>query len=467
MPSKRRRLRRIAIPVASSPESSSPTTETDIRNLYVHLDNAVAQAGGNFQPPKVSLISLPGTETVAQLDGSGQIRAIERYQDDRFIVITSTSGYIFNSDFSFTKIFVGDFNNNVSVATDGLNIVVASNGSAVTWNGTDHTIEKVVLPQGDMGEITFVVNIRAWFIFTTPTNLFVMRSATLDFRADDYANAANYPDNMSAAVEWSGRLIIFGTRTIEGWTPNLEEGFPYINSQDMVYRVGCLAPRSIVRTNSRLIWLGNDKRVYTLPDPSLKPISTQAVVEHISDYDIRNATAYTFVERNHEFYVLCLQDSTWVLNITTGLWSRWVYSNEQKHHVSCGARGIQTLVGHGSKPTVMRLSHQLDDDDGVESIRTIVTDALFYRQEQMRLWEVRLQVSTGYTRGDMRVGLQESDDNARTWKDETSRVYAKRGQYDQQVVFRNRGMTRGRVMRFRIYGGGRCTIGGLYAHYSL
>lgn len=143
----------------------------------------------------------------------------------------------------------------------------------------------------------------------------------------DTAFAAGKPDGLRGVIAVNLDLWALGHKTIEIWrtNPNAAIGFPLTRLSGGVVPQGCLTYASAVDVDGRLLWIGEDRKVYQSEGYRGQPVSNRAVeraIESLTDEQLLGLRSYTYPMAGNEFYGLISDDWTWELNVSTGLWAQ-------------------------------------------------------------------------------------------------------------------------------------------------
>jgi hypothetical protein len=171
------------------------------------------------------------------------------------------------------------------------------------------------------------------------------------------ANKSGSGDNLVGIICNNRQLILFGTRTTEVWWDSGGTGAgitPFTRQEGQYSQVGCLAPQTIRRLATSVVWLGQNEQggavVYELQNGQAVRISNHAVEFALQSLgDVTTSSAYTYQEEGHVFYVLNPTNSTttWVYDLSTQQWTErqsilngTTGRHLANHHVFFGARHI-------------------------------------------------------------------------------------------------------------------------------
>lgn len=452
------------MPLAKLPIHLQPVSREVSENAFGDVVNLFAQPPETeFRKYAASMLSTPGTEEYVKLGEGRQILAIQRYGDG--LLAATDQGLFYVAPNKTVSQLIVENLASADIATNGETIAVLLNG--VTWVSASVTEDFVrTNPTVDEVEIFRTVEfINGFYIFAGRRNLRAMSAGNIAWREDEFGDAERYPDGITGARRKHNELWVYGDASVEQWSANTGEGFPFRPASGLVFPHGCRAVATAVHFQNVIMWLGADRIVYRATDAgSINPVSTFAVSEKISMADTREATAYYYIEGRHIFYVLCLLEETWAYDLSTELWHRRESFGHRFHHAVHGIESFSEglIVGSRSEPVLMRMNRRIADDLGSEIVRSIVTGPLENNQAFFKVRKVSLDLKSGETKDGLRVGLSDSDDGGATWTPVIVYQFGRRLDYSQRVIFYRRGRSRSRHMRFFFYGSGKMSVHGGY-----
>lgn len=398
--------------------------------------------------------------------------------------------------------------NLVSMADNGTQLFIASNGPSYIWNNKTATFKQIVDP--DFPGALTVGFIDGYFVFNEPNSQTIWVTSLYDGSSIDpldFASAEGNPDNVVALIVDHREVWVFGTNTVEVW---YNEGgtadFPLTRVQGAFNEFGLAAAFSPAKLDNRLFWLGSDQRgqgvVYAATGYIGQRISTHAVEWAIQSYgDLSDAIGFSYQQDGHSFYVLTFPSAndglgaTWCYDVATNSWherASWVDDKFGRHRSNCqAAYNNQILVGSCTDarifaldPTVYsdddavqkwlrswralepgkndlkRTAHhslQLDCETGTEagplievSTDLLATQALdFITTEDGRPLLLRQERRSSPGPANPEVMLRWSDDGGHTWSNEHWRSMGRIGEYGFRTYWRRLGMTV--KLRDRVY----------------
>lgn len=319
---------------------------------------------------------------------------------------------------------------------------------------------------------THVAWIDGYYILTKTdtSDFFVSDLNAVQVDPTSFAQAEGSPDKVMGLIANRRDLWVFGEKTIEVYVNTGNADFPFERIQSGFTDIGCVAANSISQMEGNVFWLGRSKDgdgiVYIASSLSPQRISTHAIEQAIAGYaDISTATAYTYQEKGHKFYVLNFAEASWVFDMSTGLWHERMYlnaGNEERHRgdvQSFASNSGKHLVGDYSTNEVYEFLDSVYTDDGDTIRRERVTPHMSNENFRIFCDELFLDMKTGVglasgQGSDPQVMLQWSDDGGNTWSDEAWTSAGGQsggiGDYSKRVRWRRLGSFRDRIFRFRI-----------------
>lgn len=319
---------RIPFATKSARGRSVPLSAERLVNLYAE------QAPASAKSPVV-VHGCPGLTRFADVS-SDRPRGLHRTpRDGKLYLVAGQALYEIGSDGTATNLGTIAGAGRVGMADNGsqLCIVTGSKGY-ILEDGSLAEIADKDFPGAD--DVTVL---DGFFVFLNPGSgqsgeqFFI--SGLYDgesFDALDFASAESYPDDLVRVFADHSELLLFGSETIETWF-NSGGSFPFTRAQGSVIEQGLGAKWSIAKCDETVIWLDNEGSVRRLNGQTPARISTHAIEHSIGKGDWENATAWSYVEEGHSFYVLTVPAAnlsqtagTYVYDAATGLW------HERKSH---------------------------------------------------------------------------------------------------------------------------------------
>jgi len=410
----------------------------------------------------------PGLQLLTTV-GTGPIRGMNAYGG--YLYVVSGEQLIRISD-TYTATVLGTVSGAtapVSMANDGNHLFVACNGPSYVYNATTTAFGQITDP--DFPGALTVSYLDGYFVFIEPNSQRVWITGLYDpLTIDplDFASAEGDPDGLVSSIVDHSEVWLFGTNSVEVWYNSGNTDFPLQRIQGAFNEIGCAATFSVAKMDNGLFWLGQDARgqgiVYRANGYTGQRISTHAVEWQIQQYgDISDATAYTYQQDGHSFYVLNFPsaNATWVYDVATQAWHEragWINGEFVRHRGNCQTFfNNQITVGDHQNGNIYTYSMTVyADHDRVQkwlrSWRALPTGQNNLTRTAQHGLQLDCESGVGLETGqgsDPQVMLRWSDDGGHTWSDEHWASMGKIGQYFRRVFWRRLGMTL--KLRDRVY----------------
>jgi hypothetical protein len=388
----------------------------------------------------------------------------------------------------------------VSMVDNGTQLFIAAGANGYIYNASTDVFAQITDP--DFPGASTVGFIDGYFVFTEPNSQKFWVTELLDGTSVDpldFASAEGSPDDLVSLIVDHREVWLFGQTSVEVWYNAGLPDFPLSRIQGAFNEIGCAARASVAKLDNGVFWLGADARgrgiVYRSQGYNGQRISTHAVEWQIQQYtDISDATAYTYQQDGHSFYVLNFPsaDITWVYDVATLSWHQragWLNNRYTRHRGDCQmSYNAEIVVGdylagaiYAYDPTVYteagtvqkwlrswralptgannlsRTTHhalQLDCESGVGLNGYASSDIISITTEDSVSLETEsgflLDAGTTPTQGaDPQVMLRWSDDGGHTWSNEHWKSMGRIGETGARVIWRRLGMTM--KLRDRVY----------------
>ena len=404
--------------------------------------------------------------------GVGPIRGLWSHQTngDDFYVASGNEFYKLTS-LTGTPIKLGNISGTgpVSIADNGTQLFIACGAKGYIYNESTNVFAQITDP--DFPGATTVCYLDGYFVFNEPNSQKIWVSQLLDGTSVeplDFASAEGSPDGVVGIINDHKELWVFGTDTTEVWYDAGGTDFPLAPIQGAFNEIGCLSPWTIQKLDNSIFWLGTDPRgdgiVYRADGYKGQRISTHAVEWQIQQYpDLNEATAYTYQQDGHGFYVLNFPsaNTTWVYDASTNAWhERAGWDNgsftRQRADNMCNFQ-FETVVGDFKNSNIYTLDLDTYADNGqiqrwLRSWRALPTGQNNLNRTAQHSLQLDIQAGVGLNDGqgsDPEVMLRWSDDGGHTWSNEHWVKIGKIGQYGRRAIWRRLGMTE--KIRDRVY----------------
>lgn len=283
------------------------------------------------------------------------------------------------------------------------------------------------------------------------------------WRAIDFGSKEGFADDLVSLFVDHREVWLFGSRTTEIWWNSGAVNFQFQRIQGAFIEHGCAAVLSPAKADNTIFWLGQDSLghgiVWRANGYTPSRVSTFAVELAISTYSrIDDAIGSSFQFQGHACYRIDFPTAgeTWVLDLSSGLWSQWNFLNSEDGSYSahrgrfhCFAFGKQ-LVGDYQSGMIFELSNNYYDDFGNAIERRRTAPHLSEELDRVFYDELRFDMQVGLGLADGRVprmGLQISNDGGETYGAQRFASLGLQGEYRARAFFRRLGSSRDRVFR--------------------
>ena len=351
----------------------------------------------------------------------------------------------------------------VGMAQNGVQIAVAD---AAGWHVAPLATGVFALVEDSpkTGDISFIDN----FAVGANENGTYSWSNVGDFSIVDglsFASAEGHPDPILRTISDHREALMFGSASIEVFVVTGESDQPFTRTQFV--EQGILAPKSAAKEDNSVLFLGANESgqgvVYRMDGYVPRRVSTLALEKAIEGYaNPQAATAYTYQQDGHHFYVLCFAEATWAFDLNTGLWSQraWMQpaTGELKAHRAVTHAFFDGLhvVGDRADGRLYTLETTATTDDGDPIYRERVWPQ---RESENRLvavtrGELIAAMGVGLNDGapdavDPQVWLSWSFNEGLTWSNERARSLGRIGRFNTRAVWWGLGASRTRWYRIR------------------
>jgi hypothetical protein len=357
----------------------------------------------------------------------------------------------------------------VSMADNGTQLFIACNGPSYIYNNSTLAYGQITDP--DFPGAVTVSYLDGYFVFIEPNSQKVWVTQLLDGTSIDpldFASAEGDPDGLVSSIVDHSEVWLFGTNSVEVWYNAGNADFPLQRIQGAFNEIGCAATFSVAKLDNGLFWLGADARgkgiVYRANGYTGVRVSTHAVEWQIQQYaNIADATAYTYQQDGHAFYVLSFPsaNATWVYDVATQAWhERAGFSNGAFTRQRAATQMFfsdNTIVGdyQNGKLYAYDLALYADDDQTqrwLRSWRALPSGQNNLKRVANHTLQLDCESGVGLNTGqgsDPQVMLRFSDDGGHTWSRERWSSMGAIGMYGKRVFWRRLGMTQ--KIRDRVY----------------
>jgi len=423
-------------------------------NRMVNLFPEIVPEGGK---QAAFLQRAPGLRRLATV-GLGPIRGLHAYGNFAYVV---SGNELYRMDPAYNTLLLGTVANDgpVSMADNGIQLFIACGGPSYIYNNSTLAFGAITDP--DFPGALTVSYLSGYFVFIEPNSQKVWVTQLLDGTSIDpldFASAEGDPDGLISSIVDHSEVWLFGTNSVEVWYNSGAAAFPLQRIQGAFNEIGCAATFSVAKLDNALFWLGADARGTGVR------VSTHAVEWQIQQYpNIADATAYTYQQDGHAFYVLSFPsaNATWVYDVATQAWHERAGFNDGAFTRQRASMQMffsdETIVGdyQNGKLYAYDLTLYADDDQTqrwLRSWRALPTGQNNLKRVANHTLQLDCESGVGLNDGqgsDPQVMMRFSDDGGHTWSRERWSSMGAIGAYGKRVFWRRLGMTL--KIRDRVY----------------
>jgi len=442
-------------------------------NFFAEIDPTKAQGERGV----VALYPTPGLETQVTLDVDTPIRGMFTMSGgDYFVAVSGSSLYKVNTSMVATKVgtlttSTGPVSISDNQTSTGLIAFLADGVNRYTYNFGTNTFTTLPSTDGPWQGANVVDSVDGYNIYNQPgTYNWAVTDLNSGLSTNAYYGSANgYPDDIVSLIVDRRQVYLLKEVTTEVWTDvgNLITGltgFPFQRVPGTLMQSGCGAPFSVARFGESFALVAKDTRgdatIEMMDGYSFKRISTHAVEQSLLGQVTSDAIAYTYQIEGHEMYVVTFPSIgnglTWVYDLTTQSWHKWLYWNSQtaqyeRHRSNCGCFFQQMyLVGDYENGKIYSLENEQYTDNG-ETIRRLRRAKHLTTDLQRQFFEsfqIQFQPGVGLNLGqgqNPQAMLRWSNDGGSTWSNEHWVSIGKQGNYANRALWRRLGWSRDRI----------------------
>lgn len=333
---------------------------------------------------------------------------------------------------------------------------------------TIYALNWTVLPSNDgafEGGVTVDISDN-YFVYNKPNSQLWAASDLLSPITDplSFASKDGSPDDLVAIIVDRREVYLLGEMSSEAWLDVGSVPFPFQRIQGSSTQQGIAAAFSCARMGNSFAYVSKNNRgeamIVRMNGYIPERISTHAVENTLVGQNVSNAIGWTYQLEGHEVYVVSFPNIgdnglTWAYDNTTGLWHKWLYTNNQgqfeRHRGNaCCFFNQQVLVGDYENGKIYRLSLSQYTDDGqmVRRVRRCPHITSDLQRQYFSELQIQFQPGVGITTGqgqNPQAMLRWSDDGGFTWSNENWVSIGTQGNYYARAMWRRLGWARDRV----------------------
>ena len=439
------------------------------------LSAAIATAGTGYAVNDTVTVlggvygSSPATYTVTAIGGSGAVSTLSQTFSGAYVSNPANAAST-SSNGSGTGLTL---NLTFGTGTGNTGNYVINNSQTVS-SETMYLLNFSVIPSSDGafsgGSAVDIVD--NYFVYNRPNTQQWAASNLLSPITYGLSFASKFtgPDNLVSLICDHGQVYLLGETTSEVWADQGTFPFAFQRIPGSSSQHGIAAQFSLAKLGNSFAYVAKNNRgqseIVMMNGYFPQRISTHAVENTLVNQNVSDAIAYTYQLEGHECYVVTFPslDLTWVYDISTQLWHKWLYvdtqNNFHRHRSNCAAVFQNlVLVGDYANGQIYSLdpNNYTDNGDEIRRVRRcphLVTD--FQRQYFEEL-QIQFQPGVGLegitdppinqeTIGSIpQAMLRWSNDGGSTWSNEHWSQIGQVGKYKNRIIWRRLGWARDRI----------------------
>ncbi len=355
----------------------------------------------------------------------------------------------------------------LGTGTGGAGTYTISNSQTV-GSSTMYGLNWTILPASDgafVGGSTVEV-VDNYFIYSKPNSQLWGATDILSIISNplSYGTKDGSPDDLVTIIVDRREVYLLGEMSSEVWIDVGAFPFPFQRIPGTSTQQGIAARFSAARVGNSFAYVSKNNRgeatVVRMNGYIPERISTHAVENTLVGQNVSDALAWTYQLNGHEVYVVTFPSIgenglTWAFDNTTGLWHKWLYTNNQglyeRHRGNCCSFFNQeVLVGdyENGKLYKVSLSDYTDDGQLVRRVRRCPHITTDLQRQYFHELQIQFEPGVGLSVGqgdNPQAMLRWSNDGGFTWSNENWVTIGAQGQYYNRAMWRRLGWARDRI----------------------
>ena len=355
----------------------------------------------------------------------------------------------------------------LGTGTGGAGTYTISNSQTV-GSSTMYGLNWTILPASDgafVGGSTVEV-VDNYFIYSKPDSQLWGATDILSIISNplSYGTKDGSPDDLVTIIVDRREVYLLGEMSSEVWIDVGAFPFPFQRIPGTSTQQGIAARFSAARVGNSFAYVSKNNRgeatVVRMNGYIPERISTHAVENTLVGQNVSDALAWTYQLNGHEVYVVTFPSIgenglTWAFDNTTGLWHKWLYTNNQglyeRHRGNCCSFFNQeVLVGdyENGKLYKVSLSDYTDDGQLVRRLRRCPHITTDLQRQYFHELQIQFEPGVGLSVGqgdNPQAMLRWSNDGGFTWSNENWVTIGAQGQYYNRAMWRRLGWARDRI----------------------
>ena len=331
----------------------------------------------------------------------------------------------------------------------------------------------------DLGQVIDVVYGAGLFIYVEKDSDRIKWSEVLNagvIGSASFATAEKRPDRLRGCAMVGEDLVLFGYETLEVWGATGDIAAPFQPRSGATSSIGCASRDSIVTFNddavgNRVGWLANDRTIRINTGGGAQNVTPFSMAEELgtlTEDEVRAVYGYTWSEEGRNLVAWNLPNSTWVFNVSTGLWNKRA-SLEGPLAVGCTAEAWgKQIVGRTDSNALGIFDVRERYDMGNVIVRNW-TGSIPIDSDAYPIDTLTLRMALGEDPDvdtERFIWMRYSDTRGRIWSDWQKRSLGVQGNYRSSVEWGPCGAAEapGRIFEFEIRDAYRPTVSAIFVN---
>lgn len=255
--------------------------------------------------------------------GAGQHRGGIVVKGIRYVV-TGNRLLRVNADLSSTDLGYIPNSDRVSIAGDGVRVMVVSGRSGFVWPGTGTTV--TMITDSDFPGAEWVAYLDGYFIVGLEGSIYISDPFDpLSWNALDFANAEASPDDIVGGIVQQRELFLGGQDSFEVFVNTGDQDFPLERVPSGFSEIGLLSRYGLAKIDNSVFFPATDNTVRRMNGYTPVIISTPFITQQIEALDTLDRASLigmAWSEGSHSFYGLTCAKWSYAYDCSTQLWIR-------------------------------------------------------------------------------------------------------------------------------------------------
>jgi hypothetical protein len=210
----------------------------------------------------------------------------------------------------------------------------------------------------------------------------------------NFAQAEGDPDEIIAADERDGEVVLFNRDSVEWWQDTGAASFPFARSQ--IVHIGCLCAGGVHKVDRTLAWIDRNCVVRLMDGYDGKRISDHGIERDIRQADPDTITSTSWTNGGHIFVSWSCPLWTRTYNLTTNNWHDRESYGDTRWRVSHVVKlGTAILAGDYQTGAVYTMSADVYDEAGSPLTMLIQTPPFYMPAARVQLDAIQIDAIAG------------------------------------------------------------------------